>query len=178
MEKQLDAKKIMLQNGILLGLVTILISVIGYVSGITLSGDSILQLLISVLGFAAIIVFIVLGIKKYRAGNGGFISLSQAIKIGLGVAVIGGVIAALYNVVFVEYIDPDFTEKILLLQKEKMLEADPNLTQQQLDAGIGMARKFSTPWMQFAFSIIGSLFFGFIITLIAGLVMRKEEPQV
>jgi hypothetical protein len=40
-----------------------------------------------------------------------------------------------------------------------------------------MNAKFSSPWIVAAFAIIGNLFFGFIIALIAGLIMKNKNPQ-
>ncbi|HNU60527.1 MAG TPA: DUF4199 domain-containing protein, partial [Aquaticitalea sp.] len=61
------------------------------------------------------------------------------------------------------------------LQYEKMMEQNPNMTQEQIDMAMEMGKKFSSPWISVAFGIIGSLFFGLIISLISGLVMKKEN---
>lgn len=67
--------------------------------------------------------------------------------------------------------------KMLEMQQQKMIETNPNLTQQQLDMAAEMGKKFSSPAITSAISIISSLFFGFIISLIASLAMKKTEDS-
>ena len=56
-----------------------------------------------------------------------------------------------------------------------MIEQNPNMTQDQIDMSMEMAKKFSTPAITSAFALVGSLFFGLIISLVAGLIMKKEN---
>ncbi|GIJ96321.1 hypothetical protein CAPN001_08900 [Capnocytophaga stomatis] len=171
-----NSKNIMLKNGLYLGLTSIAMSVIWYATGNTYSTNPLMGTLLTIIGLGISIFFIVVAIKKFKAENNGYLFLSQALKIGIGVALIGGVIAAAYALLFTTVIEPDYFEKLLEVQRQAMIEANPNLTEQQLQAMGEMAEKFSlSPFTTFTFSIIGSLFSGLIISLIAGAVMQKKE---
>ena len=63
------------------------------------------------------------------------------------------------------------------LQQQKALEANPNLTDEQLEAMETMTKKFSSPMIIMAVGLVWSLFIGFIISLIAGLIMKKAPEQ-
>ena len=62
-------------------------------------------------------------------------------------------------------------------QLEKMRIDNPEMTQDQLDGIRSMQEKFSGPLIRSAFQIIGSLFIGFIISLIGGLIVKKSRPE-
>ena len=102
-------------------------------------------------------------------------TLGQAIKLGLGIALIAGIIGVIFNYLLMNVIEPDMINQIMEKQQEAMIESNPNMTDQQLEAASEMTAKFMTPGMMAAFGLIGSLFFGFIISLITGLVMKRDK---
>lgn len=167
-----EAKKFVLNYGVLLGILAVILGVIMYVTNAYLNPSFIY----SVIGFLILIVVITLGIKAFKQENGGFLSLSEALKVGIGIAVIGGLISALWSFVLMTFIEPDFMAQTMEVTRNKMLETNPNMTEAQIDSAMEMGASFSSPWIIMAFSLIGNLFFGFIISLIAGLVMKRENP--
>lgn len=170
--EQATAKKFVLNYGLLLGIVSVIFGVIMYVMNAHLDPG----MIYTIIGFLVLIVIISLAIKAFKSENGGFLSLGEALKVGIGVAVIGGIIAALWSFVLMNYIEPDYMSQLMEVQREKMIEAQPEMTQAQLDATAEMTAKFSSPLMVMAFSLIGNLFFGLVISLIAGLIMKNKNP--
>jgi hypothetical protein len=57
-----------------------------------------------------------------------------------------------------------------------MIESNPNMTDEQMDMAISIQEKMMSPGILFAISIISTLFIGFIISLIAGLIMKVNKP--
>ena len=131
----------------------------------------------SVLGTIITVLVIVYALKAFRKDNGGFMSLGESLKVGLAVALISGIIYAIFNYLFVTVIEPDYTAQIVEFTREQMLERNPDMPEDQMDMALTMTERFSQPWIMTAFVIIGSLFFGFIISLIAGLIMKRSRPQ-
>lgn len=160
-----------LTYGVLLGILSILQSVALYVTNNHLKQSWITSLL----GFIIIVVVISMGLIAFKKSNNGYMSLSQALKVGLGIAVISGIIVALYTFVFATFIEPDLGAQAMEIQREKMIESG-KLTTEQIDQSLEMGAKFAKPWIMATFSIIGSLFFGFIVSLIAGLILKKDNP--
>ena len=58
----------------------------------------------SILSFSATLLVFIIGIKKFKTNNVNKISLVDTIKIGLAIAVIGALIAAVYTYVHLSYI--------------------------------------------------------------------------
>ncbi|SDS48410.1 Protein of unknown function [Gillisia sp. Hel1_33_143] len=170
--KETNSKKFIINYGLLLGITSVLVGVIMYVTNSYLNPSWIY----SVISIALPIVIITMGIKAFKTANGGFLGLGEAIKIGLGIAVIGGILTAIWSLLLMTVIEPNYMSLLMEAQQEKMLATNPNITQSQLDAAQEVSSKFSSPWIAMAMTIIWSLFSGLIISLISGLVMKKENP--
>ena len=174
MENQTNTtKQIALTYGLILGFASIAFSVVMYAMGKHLEGGS----LNTIISLAITIGAIVFGLKAYKSANEGFLSLSQALKTGIGIALIAAIISLMYTFIFMNYIEPNFMDQVLELQQQKMLENNPNLTDEQIEAAIDISKKYSGFYIIAAAGLIWSLFLGFVISLIAGLIMKKVPEQ-
>ncbi len=162
-------KPIAFNYGIILALVSIIVLVIMYILNIEKSWP------LSIGSTIATILVFVYGIKAYKMANGNLLSLREAIKVGLAIAVIGGIIAAIYAYIHYTMIYPEFIEMTKETAYEQMMERNPNLTDEQVTQAMEMSSMFMSPSFFSLMSIIGSLFFGLIVSLIAGLIMKKEQ---
>lgn len=172
--QEITPKQIMLNYGLILGFASILINVVVYAAGKTYDQ----HWSVGIVSIIITVAVIILGIKKIKELNNGFLSLSEALKTGLGIALISGLIAVVYTLIFTNFIEPEFFARMMEVQQQKTLEAFPNFTDEQLEASMEMAKKMSGPVMTSAIAIIGSLFIGFIISLIGGLIMKKSDEEI
>ena len=166
-----------IQYGVFYGILMILGFVLVYILNIDPIKDQMIgrfQSVCSYFIFPVILMFF--GIKEYKKNNLGFISISECLKIGVSVAFIGAFMLALFNVVF-NILFPEYLETILVQTKQIMLLQNPNLTQSQIESGIAMTRKFSSPFLSFPFTLLLFSFLGLIYSLIIGLIVRNENPQ-
>lgn len=123
------------------------------------------------------IAVLVLAIMSYRKSNEGFLSLSEALKLGLGISVIGALIAIAYTYVLVNFLDPDTIEKTLEISQNKMLDEYPEMTQEQIEQAKEMQRKFSSTGVISTMIMVFSLVFGFVVSLISGLILKRNRPE-
>jgi len=172
-DQQKPTNKTALQFGIILGIVSILISVIIYALGMAYDQDW----KTGMIGFLAMIIIIFLGIKKYKEFNGGFLTLGEALKTGITIALIGAIISVIYSYVFMNFIEPDFIANTMAGAEEKMLERNPNLTDEQIEQALSFSRKMMSPGIMSQIGLLWSVFLGFIISLISGLILKKTEDQ-
>ena len=168
--EQKTSKNLIITYGLLLGTVSILISVIKYVFSSNILDKSIIE---SVTGILITIALVVIPITIFKKENNSQLTLSQSLKIGMGVSAIAGVIGALYFFVFANYIQPDIIDKLMDMQIKEAMKTNPSMSAEQMQQGMGMAKKFIMP-MFYTMVIITSLFFGFLTSLITGLALRKE----
>ena len=172
--QEVSPKQIMLNYGLMLGFASILISVAVYALGKTYDQ----HWSVGVISSVVTIVVIILGIKKIKELNGGFLSLSEALKTGLGIALISGLIYVAYHLIFTNFIEPEFFTRMLEVQQQKLMETYPNFSDEQLEASMEMGKKMSGPFISSAFIVVGSLIFGFVIALIGGLIMKKTDEEI
>ena len=171
MENQANSKNIILNYGLYLGLATVIISLVKYAMGSLYTQEY----YSGILGLVLMIAFIVLGIKKYKADNGGFLSFGQGVKIGIGVAMISAIINIVYLLLLTNVLEPDFA--VNTVEAQKIMLADSfGMTEGQIEE----ATKNSLD--NFNLSLLGgvlimNLFIGGIISLIAAAIMKKSEED-
>ena len=119
----------------------------------------------------------VLGIYNFKSTNGGYLSLGEALKLGLGIGVIAAFIAIAYTFVLLNYLDPDTIEKTMDITQNKLMDENPEISQDQLDQIIEMQKKFSGIGVISTVILVMSLVFGFIISLITGLILKRNRPE-
>lgn len=168
-----NSKGVILNYGVLLGILSVVLGVIMYVTNDYLNPGWVY----GTIGFIVIIVAIVLGIKAYKSQNNNYLSLKEAFKLGLGIALIGALISVVWQLILMNVLEPDYMSQMADVQRTQMTENFPNMSESQINDAMEMNAKFSSPWIVAAFAIIGNLFFGFIIALIAGLIMKNKNPQ-
>jgi len=166
----ISSKKIMTTYGIGLGITLILISVLMYVTGMVYEGKN-WPMVVYYLLFPAVLI---LGIYSYKKKNNGFLTLTDALKVGMAIAAISGLVYALYNIIFNYFIEPDFVEQMAEVTRTKLME-NPNITEEQIEMSLKWGKKMGGPIFGGAFFILMSVFFGFIYSLISGLIMQKKE---
>ena len=171
MENQANSRSIILNYGLYLGLATVTISLVKYAMGALYTQEY----YSGILNLIFMIAFIVLGLKNYKAANGGFITFGQSVKVGIGVAMIASVISIVYILLLSNVLEPDFA--INSIEAQKVMMADSfGMTEGQIEE----ATKNSLD--NFFLSLIGgvliiNLFIGGIISLIAGAIMKRTEED-
>jgi hypothetical protein len=169
--QQTSSKQVMLNYGLILGIISVIITVANYAFGNVYEP----HWAVSVASGIATVAVIVLGLKTIKTSNGGLLSLGESLKTGLGIALVSGLVFLIYYYVFVNFIEADYFTNMGSYQEAKMIEMYPNMSDDQLENAIEMSKKFSGFGMTSAIILIMSLFFGFIVSLIAGLIMKKTE---
>lgn len=165
-------KKLALNYGLLTGLFSILLSVIVYVMGSYLVKPWWSTVLITLAGFGITYY----AILQYRSLLNGFLTLGQAMKLGVAIALIAGIVAALSNYVFVTYIEPGLIDEMIELGRQQLEESGNSLSDEQIEMSLEMSKKFMQPWMMAAMGVISSVFMGVIYSLVAGLILQKKNP--
>ncbi len=166
-------KSHIIQYGLLLGGISVVFSLMLYFLDMHYTQES----AVNWINWFITIAVIVLAIISYRKSNEGFLSLSEALKLGLGISVIGALIAIAYTYVLVNFLDPDTIEKTLEISQNKMLDEYPEMTQEQIEQAKEMQRKFSSTGVISTMIMVFSLVFGFVFSLISGLILKRNRPE-
>lgn len=130
--------------------------------------------IVSVVIMIGVLMFAFIQFKK---ANEGFLSLGEALKLGLGISLVAAILGIIYSFVLTEVMDPGMMQKVLDMQMETIRANNPEMSQEAMDATRSMSEKFSTPLIRSAIQLIIALFIGFIISLIGGLILKKSRPE-
>lgn len=171
MENQANSKSIILNYGLALGAISLLPGLIKYAMGGNYLENDITS---TIIGFVLGIAFIVLGMRKYKAENNGFMTWGQGVKVGLGIFLISLIISVAYLLIFTNFIEPDFKNQVIESSITKWQDAGMSSDQ------IEMSQKMTEDY--FALSlyggiVIGGLFIGFVISAIVAAIMKKSEEE-
>ncbi|WP_298486641.1 DUF4199 domain-containing protein [uncultured Maribacter sp.] len=123
------------------------------------------------IGFIAITI--VIAIIQFKKANEGFLTLSDALKIGTGVALIGCILGLIYFFLLSNVIEPDYMDKMYEIGKSEAITNNPKLTEEQIDKGIEMQKRFA--WVFYPIGLIINIIIGLIVGLVSGLIMKKTN---
>jgi uncharacterized membrane protein (DUF106 family) len=164
------AGKFALNYGVILGVLMIAIGVVTYVTGMALEG----QQWPNIIYYIAFPVVIMYAISQYKKANANTLSLGDAIKVGLSIAVISAIVYLIYGLLFNYVIDPEFMGQMMEVQRDKLLE-NPNMTPEAVEQSMKMMEMMFNPFIGSAFWVAMSAFFGLIYSIIGGLVMKTKS---
>lgn len=155
--------------GIIISIISIAFSLLLHFMDLTYSGSSVPQ----ILNYVVSAVCIIIAIVSFRSTNDNKLTIKQAVKLGTATALISGVIAVLYLLLFSNVIEPDFVERLgNEVTAKQMAERFPQMTADQIQQQVDMQTKFF--WVSYPFILIFSCFYGLIIGLITGLFTKRS----
>ncbi len=133
-----------------------------------------------VLGYASIVVslsFVFFGIKHFRdVQNNGKVSFGKALKIGVLISLFASVAFGILTVIYMTWVNPDFTAEYYgesIEQMRQALPADEFETKvEELEAAREM---FSNPGFSFLLMALTVFIIGFIISLISSLILQRKN---
>ena len=166
-------KSTVINYGIILGSISVVFQLMLFFLDMHYKNDS-------TAGIVSLIIMIsvlIYSFISYKNINGGYISLSEALKIGLGVSLVSALITIVYTQILVNFLDPETMQKSLDLTMDTMRSENPEIPQEALNTARSIQEKMSGPLIFSAIQIIFSLFFGFIISLIGGLIVKKSRAE-
>jgi hypothetical protein len=167
MEEKKSVWKETLKYGIIMGLISIVFSVLTYMFDAT--GKS--WVILPSLAISVVVLYLLL--RSYRDTlNNGYITYGRAVGAGVVMNVYAALITAVYIYFLFGFIDPGLIDKQMLDAEEKLIAR--GMPESSIDAGLQMQAKFMKPWFMAISSIFSAVFFGLILSLIVSLFIKKE----
>ncbi len=162
--------------GLIGGLILSLIFLISTISGVALSGNTSASILIGVLNLVVCIILVVMAVRKQRdEEQGGYITLGQCVLLGTGILVLAGLISTVVSLVYTNFIDPGYMEKIMAAAEEKWEEA--GMSEEQIESARSMTNTMKNPILTSAATVACYGVGGAVVSLIIGLIMKNEKPE-
>jgi hypothetical protein len=167
MEEKVNVWKTNLMNGLILGLVGIVYSLLVYFLNLSFNkAQSYVFMIVQI----AVLFFLV---KSYRDNyKNGMITYGEALGAGIIICLYYAIIMAIFTYLLYTVIDKGLLDKQLAFTEEMMQKK--GLPQSAIDAGMSMQKKIMTPAFMAPISIFGNMFWGLIISLVVAAFARKE----
>ncbi|MCF8246719.1 MAG: DUF4199 domain-containing protein [Saprospiraceae bacterium] len=165
---------IAMRYGGLVALALIVLGLVMYLAGMSdPANPSTASQVINCLNYIVIMATVVFAIKAHRDNDlGGYITLGRSMGVGTATALIIGAITAVWTIVFMTMIFPDMADAIKDAAMEKAQPGQEEMTEKMV--GI-----FSNPFMVAIMVVVGTVIIGFITSLVAGAIMKKDPaPNV
>jgi hypothetical protein len=118
---------------------------------------------------------IIFGIIQFKKANAGFLTLSEALKLGAGIGLIAALLGLAYFFILSSVIEPEYMDKVFEIGKQQAMVDNPKITEEQMDQSIEMQKKFA--WVSYPIIIIMNIVIGLIVGLIGGLIMKKQNSE-
>lgn len=133
-----------------------------------------------IIGYASIVIslsFVFFGIRHFRDKiNDGTVSFGKALLLGLAISLITALAFGVLDVIYIKYINPDFTEEYYarsLAQLEETLPAaEFEIERVKMESEKEL---FMSPVMSFIFMSMIVFVIGFIISLLSAMVLQRKK---
>ncbi|MCX2742192.1 DUF4199 domain-containing protein [Pontibacter anaerobius] len=168
-EKEPSVGSVALKWGFIFALIGVIFTLVLMVSGLAENRW------ISSLAYLILIGGIAVAMKNFKAENHGFISYGQGLGIGAIVSVIYGLLSGTFSWLYMEFVDPEYMNRIMEKQRVEMLQQ--GMTDEQIDAGMAIAENFQGPVAIILGSAVVTLIIGFILSLIISAIMKNSRPE-
>lgn len=169
-------KQLALRYGAIWGGVSILTTLVGYLSNTdpSLPTTGAIKYVYMLIGFGIAIWAIMTAIRIDRDEQlGGYIGLGRCAGIGALTGLVAGVIGAAFLLIYLNFINTGFEAQM----KDAMVaqyEAQ-GMSEEQIEMAISMAGAFVSPIFLAMTQVLGGAFIGVLIGLVAGLFMKRES---
>jgi len=167
MESTPSIWKTCLKYGLILGLVSIVFSVLIYMFDLTFATWTIIPSLL----LSFIVLFLLQ--RSYRdTYNNGFITYGKSLGVGVVIFIYASVIIAIYTYLLYTVIDPGMIDKQMAMAADKMVAK--GIPEASMDAALKMQEKMLKPWIISLMGIFTTIFYGFILSLISSIFVAKQ----
>ncbi len=174
MEVNVTEFKSGLRYGSIMGIALSVLTLVMYYTGIDTGDIENMKggIVSSIFDYIICTVCIVLAIRYYKQNNEQLF-LGQSIMTALYTAAIAAVIYFLFQLLFFYVIAPEILDNIRgVIENENVIDDDvPEEARQTVTWMVGV---FTSPVVIGAMSLVGNLFYGFVVGLIGGLIMKTQ----
>lgn len=145
-----------------------------------LIGDNLSYSVQEIIGYASMVVslsFVFFGIRHFRDKiNDGTVSFGKALLLGLAISLITALAFGVLDVVYIKYINPDFTEEYYARSLERLEETLPAAEFESERVKMESDKElFMNPVISFIVMSMTVLIIGFIISLLSAMVLQRKK---
>ena len=165
-----STKAVALRYGLITGIITVIYSLI-----LNLTEQNISNPWLGYISFIILVIGIVMAHKHYKTENNGFMTYGQGLGIGSLLSLVVGALSGIFTYIYIKFFDSTFIER---MQEQQVVEFEKRgMSDEQIEQAIQMSQKFTSPELIVVYAILGTLLFGFILSLIISAITKHTRPE-
>jgi beta-lactamase regulating signal transducer with metallopeptidase domain len=171
MKNQTQPKSQSLTYGVIYGLSSAVVLYLFYKLDVQITGVS------SLVNLAIAAVCVLVPVNFYKSTNANQLNIANALKIGLVVGLIGGLIYAIYVYFHYSSIDDSMLVRVseeMENARAEMKQQNPQLTDEQVEQAISITKMMASAPAVAIFKFIGALLETFFAALLIGLIKKSN----
>ena len=134
---------------------------------------------LSLVSYVILIAVTIWGTLEYRNKVlGGYISYGKAFGSTFLIGLFASIIMAIYVYVFFAFISPGSVQEIIELGRERMMESNPNMSDEDIERALDMQAWMMTPVGMAIYGFISQVIVTAIICLITSIFLKKEDKSL
>ncbi len=126
--------------------------------------------------FLLLLFGIVMSLREFKFTNNNFMSFSEGLGLGTLMSAVCGLIAAIFNYIYITFIDTTIIQQMREMQVEQLEQQ--GLSSEQIEQAMEIATRFATPGLTFLFAVIGYILFGFVFSLVVSAIVKNSKPEL
>lgn len=130
------------------------------------------------IGYAVMLGGVIYASITYRDKRlGGFATYGQCFSSGFLAGLFAAIIVGIFTYIYMTLLGESFAADQLAVAEETMIEDNPELTDEQIEMGLSIAKNMMKPWWLSIISMVSYIFFALIFALISSIFIKKENPE-
>jgi len=164
-----------LKWGLITGMVYVIFSLGMNMMGIQQSGNKMLGFGMGAVLLVVTFIPIYMGVKETREQDlGGYLTLGQGFMAGFKIALIAGLISAIFTLIYTKFIDPHFIDTMMSATEDQWDKA--GMPEENREMARKWAGYFMNSFVFSAMALFSALFWGVVKALVAGAMLKKNPP--
>ena len=177
MDKKL-LNKIALNFGLYMGIVSVVVGVIQYVTGTyDLSGQGDARWVSMIVGLVITVVFVIMAIKKYKKEGDGYLNFGEGFRLSFLTIIYSILISLVWLVLYMFVLEPDYQEQIIEASYERFEQQGIDPDSPQAEIGLEWTEKMTTPLFMLLWTVVNGAIFGAILSLIFAAFTKNNRPE-
>jgi hypothetical protein len=168
MEK-VSSARISLKWGLILGLIGILSSAVVFT--MNLFSETTISFVVLL---ASLLVITFLAMREFKELNGGFMTFGQGFGLTMLLSVTAGVIVAVFDFVYKQFIDNTVVDKMLNVVEEKY--ESMGMSPEMVEQSVNSAKMMMDGPFALLFMVLNYAIYGLVCGLIMAAIMKKNQP--
>ncbi len=168
MEEQITTGQVAKKWGLIYGLIGLIVNLTPVILEFQISW-------IQLVNIAIAIAIYVMATKEFKEMNGGFMSFGEGFKISVIAALIAGAIRSVVSYVYIKFIDPNVTERII--EATNQAYRNQGLTEEQIQQANQYSDIFTNPEIGLILGIVVVLIGGLLWGAIVSAIIKNEKED-